>query len=301
MLVPPDEADLSAVDVAFTCLPHAQAMPTVQRIRAAGVRALDLSADFRLRDVATYERWYKTPHVATDLLPEVVYGLTEVYRDRIVDASLVACPGCYPTGALLALYPLAKDGHLNAVQGSTRVIVDAKSGVSGAGRKAAVPYLFAELSENFKPYSIGRAHRHMSEMEQELTAWGVPDVRVTFSPHLLPVARGILSTIYVTLDAPSEASSQAPSQTPWSVERLVAHYGRVYEGEPFVRVLPAGQLASLAHAVRTNSCVISFAEVGEGEFIIVSAIDNLIKGASGQAVQNMNLMYGLDETLGLPA
>jgi N-acetyl-gamma-glutamyl-phosphate reductase len=291
--VAPEEADLGAVDVAFTCLPHGEAMGTVRAAREAGVRCVDLSADFRLHDVELYEQWYKVEHVAPELLPGAVYGLSEVYREQVAAADLVANPGCYPTGVLLALYPLARGGHIRG----GRVIVDSKSGVSGAGRSLRVGSLFCEVSEDFRPYSIGRAHRHLPEMEQELAAWGT-QARVTFSPHLLPVVRGILSTIYLTLEEG------------WSVDRLVELYREAYAGEPFVHVLPARQLASLAYVNHTNRCALSFAEAeADGnpadknpgnDFIIISAIDNLIKGASGQAVQNMNLMYDFDETAGLP-
>ena len=283
-LIAPEDVDLGGVDVAFQCLPHGESMSAVAQVRAADVKAVDLSADFRLQDVGVYEQWYKVSHTAADLLGEAVYGLTEVYRDQIAGASLVACPGCYPTSVLLALYPLARGGHLD----DGRIIVDSKSGTSGRGRKLSQGSLFVEVNEDFRPYSIGRAHRHLPEMEQELAAWGCADVRVTFSPHLLPVNRGILSTIYVTLE---------PG---WSVERLVATYREQYAGEPFVHVLPEGKLASLAYVANTNRCAISFAQVGDDEFVLVSAIDNLLKGASGQALQCMNLMFGLDETMGLP-
>jgi N-acetyl-gamma-glutamyl-phosphate reductase len=283
-LVAPEDAALDGVDVAFMCLPHGESMGTVAAARAAGVRAIDLSADYRLHDVDVYERWYKVDHVAPELLDEAVYGLVEVYREQVAAADLVASPGCYPTGALLALYPLVRGGHL----ASGRVIVDSKSGASGAGRKLSQGTLFCEVNENFRPYGVGRAHRHLPEMEQELAGWGRHDVRVTFSPHLVPVNRGILSTIYVTLE---------PG---WSVERLVEAYGDAYAGEPFVHVLPAGKLASLAYVTHTNRCAISFAAAGGDDFVIVSAIDNLLKGAAGQALQSMNLMFGLDETMGLP-
>jgi len=281
-LVAPEEAALDEVDVAFLCLPHGESMPVVQEVRAAGVKAIDLSADFRLRDVAVYESWYKKTHVAPDLLSQAVFGLTEVYRAQVAETNLLAKPGCYPTGVLLSLYPLVH--HLR----SPRVIVDAKSGVSGAGRKLSLTTHFVEVNEDFKPYSVVRAHRHLSEMEQELHAWGAKEARVTFSPHLLPVDRGILSTVYVTME---------PG---WSVARLLEAFRAQYAGEPFIHILPAGQMASLAHVVHTNRCAISVAEAGEDDFIVVSAIDNLLKGASGQALQNMNLMFGLDETMGLP-
>jgi N-acetyl-gamma-glutamyl-phosphate reductase len=286
-LVAPEEANLDAADVTFFCLPHGESMAAVAAA-GEGMRCIDLSADFRLRDVAVYEQWYKVGHVAPELLSSAVYGLSEVYREQVASANLVANPGCYPTSVLLALYPLARDGHLRAGHAPAgRVIVDSKSGVSGAGRKLRVGSLFCEVSESFSPYSIGRTHRHLPEMEQELAAWGA-EVRLTFSPHLLPVVRGILSTIYLTLE------------DGWSVERLVKLYRESYAGEPFVHVLPAGQLASLAYVNHTNRCALSFSEAGENNVIIVSAIDNLLKVASGQAVQNMNLMFGLDETMGLP-
>ena len=285
----PGEPGFYDADVVFTCLPHGEAMGLVRQAWEAGVNVVDLSADFRLRDVNLYQRWYKVEHVAPELLSEAVYGLVEVYRERIAGARLVANPGCYPTGALLALHPLVVGGHL----AEGRVIVDAKSGVSGAGRKLALTSHFCEVYEDFKPYSIGRAHRHTSELDQELAAWSEIDLSVVFAPHLLPVNRGILSTIYVTL------------KPGWSVERLVELYQARYADEPFVHVLqpgalPGGKMASLAYVNHTNRCALSFAAASGDTFILVSAIDNLLKGASGQAVQNMNVMYGLDETMGLP-
>jgi N-acetyl-gamma-glutamyl-phosphate reductase len=282
-LVAPETAPMDQVDVAFCCVPHGESMGTVAELRQAGVRVLDLSADFRLRDAAVYLRWYKEEHVAPELLSQAVYGLTEVYREQIAAADVVACPGCYPTSVLLPLYPLAKTGHLHSP-----VIVDSKSGVSGAGRKLALASHFVEVNENLSPYNVGRVHRHLPEMEQELQAWADAPVRVTFAPHLLPVSRGILSTIYLTLGGD------------WSVARLIDLYREVYDGEPFVHVLSAGRLASLAYVTHTNRCAISFAEAGEGDFIILSALDNLVKGASGQALQDMNVMFGLDERMGLP-
>ncbi len=282
-LIAAEQAPLDQIDVAFFCLPHGESVEWVQRAYQAGVRCIDLSADFRLRDVRAYEQWYKTIHHAPELISQAVYGLTEVYRPQIAAANLVACPGCYPTCALLALYPLVSRGHLQ----DPRIIIDAKSGVSGAGRVPKVGSLFVEVNEDFKPYSIGRAHRHLAEIEQEVKAWGDTDLRVTFSPHLLPVNRGILSTIYITLDGG------------WSVERLVEFYAKTYAGEPFIHVLSPGKLASLAFVTCTNCFAVSFAQAGANEFIIASALDNLVKGASGQMVQNMNVMFGLDEKMGL--
>jgi N-acetyl-gamma-glutamyl-phosphate reductase len=260
-------------------------MGAVKQAWDAGVRAIDLSADYRLRNVDVYQRWYQVEHVAPELLDRAVYGLVEVYREQIAGARLVASPGCYPTGSLLALYPLVRGKHLR----SKRIIIDSKSGASGAGRKLSLTTHFCELDENFSAYKIGRAHRHTSELDQELAAWSGARMEVTFSPHLLPVRRGILSTIYVSL------------KHGWSVSKLIELYQDTYAGEPFVHILPAGTLASLAHVVHTNRCAISFVEVGDGEFIIVSTIDNLVKGAAGQALQSMNVMYGLEETSGLPA
>ncbi|MCG2767673.1 MAG: N-acetyl-gamma-glutamyl-phosphate reductase [Anaerolineae bacterium] len=283
-LVQAEDAPLSEVQVAFLCLPHGASMEPVKRVREAGARVIDLSADFRLHDVADYMQWYKKAHVVPELLPEAIYGLTEVYREQIRDAQLVANPGCYPTGVLLALYPAASEGLLS----DERIIVDAKSGASGAGRSLNLKTHFVEANENFSPYAIGHVHRHISEMEQELRQFGGHPYQVTFSPHLLPVNNGILSTIYVTASADRKT--------------LINIYERAYVDEPFVHILDDDRLASLRHVVGTNHCVISITQINDrGHFIIVSAIDNLIKGASGQAVQNMNVMFGLDERTGLEA
>ncbi len=285
-LIAPEEAPLGEVDVAFLCTPHGASALLAKQVLDAGARCVDLSADFRLRDLATYESWY-APHPAPELLPQAVYGLTEVYRAQIAGAELVANPGCYPTGPLLALYPLLIAG---AVVRGERIIIDAKSGVSGAGAKPTVTTHFCSVHDNFSAYKPGHTHRHAPEIEQELTAYGGQPWRVVFTPHLLPVSRGILSTIYVSLDP---AWSQAQVLEAWNV---------AYGQEPFVHVLPAGQLATLAHAVNTNRCVLSVASAGvPGEWIIVTSLDNLVKGAAGAAVQNMNVMFGLDETLGLIA
>lgn len=283
VLVAPDAVPLDRTDVAFLCTPHHASAEIGKRVLDAGCKCVDLSADFRLRDVAVYEQWYGE-HPVPDLLPEAVYGLTEVYRDRIGGARLVANPGCYPTGPLLALYPLLREGIVT----DERIIIDAKSGVSGAGATPSAKTHYCSVSENFSAYNIGHTHRHVPEIEQELCAFAGRPVRVVFSPHLLPVVRGILSTIYISVD---------PS---WTPERLVALWRDAYAGEPFVQVLGAGKLATLAHVVRTNRCALSLAPAGaEGEYILVTALDNLVKGAAGQAVQDMNVMFGLDETAGL--
>lgn len=274
-------ADLSTVDVAFLCLPHAAAAPTAVRCLEAGVRVVDLSADFRLNDVDVYEKWYKVTHPAPQLLDEAVYGLTEFARDQLPTARLVACPGCYPTTVLLGMAPVLKAGLVNGT-----VIADSKSGVTGAGRKGKVAYHLAELGENFYPYSVGQAHRHQPEMVQGMQMFDPLAPDLIFSPHLLPVARGIVSTIYVPL---SEAVD---------LDRVSALYQEMYAGEPFVKVLPLGGMATLAHVVRTNRCVISLHDGGD-RLIVVSCEDNLVKGSGGQAVQNMNVMFGCEETMGL--
>jgi N-acetyl-gamma-glutamyl-phosphate reductase len=280
------DAPLGEADVVFLCLPHAASMPAVAAVRAAGAKAIDLSADFRIHDVATYERWYATPHTQPALLAEAVFGLPELHRQEIARASLVANPGCYPTSVILGLWPLARAGWLTG-----QVIVDSKSGVSGAGRKPKLANSFVEANENLSPYSIGYAHRHIAEMEQELGIAELRDcgnARVVFSPHLLPVSRGILSTMYVTLpDGVDETTMRAA-------------YTETYTGEPFVHLLPAGQVATLQHTIGTNRCAIGLTFVpGTPTLIVTSTLDNLIKGASGQAVQNMNVMFGLEETMGL--
>ncbi len=281
------DAPIAEADVVFLCLPHAASMPAVAAVRAAGVKAIDLSADFRIHDAATYERWYSTAHTQTALLADAVYGLPELHRAEIANASLVANPGCYPTSVILGLWPLAEAGWLQG-----QIIVDSKSGVSGAGRKPKLSNSFVEANENLSPYSIGYSHRHIAEMEQELgiAECGMRNAKLVFSPHLLPVSRGILSTMYVTL--------------PEGVDEAMvrAAYADTYTGEPFVHLLPAGQVATLHHTVGTNRCAIGLTFVpGTATLIVTSTLDNLIKGASGQAVQNLNVMFGLEETMGLEA
>ncbi|HEY0733406.1 MAG TPA: N-acetyl-gamma-glutamyl-phosphate reductase [Herpetosiphonaceae bacterium] len=282
-LVDTAEADPAGCDVVFLCLPHGPTtIETAKEVLAAGARVIDLSNDFRLRDPQIYNQWFKHAHTAPELLSEAVYGLPEVYREQIATARLVANPGCYPTSVLLALLPLAQAGLLDG-----QVIVDAKSGVSGAGRSLSLKTHFVETSENFAPYNIGHSHRHIAEMEQELAAAGAP-VHIIFSPHLLPVNRGILSTIYVRL--PQDLAA----------DQVRALYAERYAAEPFVHVLPPGQVPTLSHTTHTNRCVLGLHQVDDrGNWIITSSEDNLVKGASGQALQNMNIMFGLPETTGL--
>jgi N-acetyl-gamma-glutamyl-phosphate reductase len=281
-LIPVSEAELAKLDLLFLCLPHGVAAPIAAQAVAAGVRVVDLSADFRIADRDVYEQWYETEHPSPELLAQAVYGLTEFSRSQLGAASLVANPGCYPTSILIALQPVLAAGAT-----TTTIIADAKSGVSGAGRAPRQHTHFVEVASNFSPYKIGRAHRHLPEMEQQLKKWQPAAPPLVFSPHLLPVPRGILATIYITLDSG------------WDEASVRALYAARYDAEPFVRILPRGELPSLAHANYTNRCILSLTFAGR-TLILTSVIDNLIKGAAGQAVQNMNVMFGLDEATGLP-
>jgi N-acetyl-gamma-glutamyl-phosphate reductase len=276
-LLDPERVTDAGCAIAFTALPHGAAASHVRALLAAKARVVDVSADFRLRDPAVHAEWYGPPQ-APELLAESVYGLPELGRDAIRSARLVANPGCYPTGALLGLAPLARAG---LVRGP--VIVDAKSGTTGAGRSAKVEQLFAEVNENFRPYAVG-THRHRPEIEQELrVAGGVGGV--VFVPHLLPVSRGILSTMYVSM--------------PGGRPDLDAIFADAYAREPFI-VLRGGEPPELREVRGTNRASIGwFWDESARQAIVVTAIDNLGKGAAGQAVQNMNLMLGLPETTAL--
>ncbi|WP_298815750.1 N-acetyl-gamma-glutamyl-phosphate reductase [uncultured Chloroflexus sp.] len=278
-LVAVEEADPAGVDLVFTCLPHntPELIPLAQRALDAGAKVIDFSDTFRITDPAVYAARRGKPHPAPELLAQAVYGLPELHRERIRQARLVANTGCYPLTAILPLAPLARAGILS----DPVVIVDSKSGVSGAGRSLSLKTHFGETHETFSAYNVGRAHRHLAEMEQET------GLHIIFSPHLLPVFRGILSTIYVNLKPGVDEAT------------LAAVYADAYTAEPFIHVLPAGRLPELRHAQHTNYVVIGYQMVEPGRAILVAVIDNLIKGASGQAVQNMNLMLGWPETLGL--
>ena len=280
-LADPKEVSVSEVDVVFLCLPHATSAPIALAALEAGAHVIDLSADFRLRDAKVYRQWYGVTHPTPELLQEAVYGLTEITRNELRIARLVANPGCYPTSVLLALYPLVR---VDAVAGD--VIVDAKSGVSGAGRTPKLMTHFVEVADNIKPYNIGRVHRHLPEMEQVLGWWTDSPPGLVFCPHLLPVPRGILSTLYV------------PLRSGWKDKALHELYSEIYHSEPFVQLLPNGEVATLSHVNYSNRCAISLTQVDE-VLILSSVIDNLLKGASGQAIQNMNVMFDLDETTGL--
>jgi N-acetyl-gamma-glutamyl-phosphate reductase len=269
-------------DIVFTALPHKAAMGVVPQLLKAGKKVVDLSADYRLRDVAVYEAWYDK-HTSPGLLDEAVYGLPELYRKQICGARLIANPGCYPTSIALALAPLIEKGLVDLQS----LIIDSKSGTSGAGRSAKVGSLFCEVNEGFKAYGVA-SHRHTPEIEQTLGQLAGQKVQVSFTPHLLPVSRGILSTCYAALKQPMDTAE---------VHRLFAQR---YEAEPFVRVHPQGELPNILHVRGSNYCNLGVvSDPRTGRVIIVSVIDNLLKGAASQAVQNMNLVLGLDEACGL--
>ena len=270
-------------DIIFTALPHKAAMAVVPTFLALGKKVIDLSADYRLTDPATYGEWYE-PHQDTGNLKRAIYGLPELRRERVKGADLIANPGCYPTSIILALAPLLKERLLDV----TTIIADSASGVTGAGRAAKVDSLYCEVNEGYKAYGVGGVHRHTPEIEQELSLLAGEQVTITFTPHLVPMDRGILSTVY------------ASPVTPLTTEQLLTLYRNYYDGEPFVRVLGAGNLPSTAFVRGSNFCDIApLIDQRTGRVIVVSAIDNLVKGASGQAVQNLNLLCGFPETTGL--
>ena len=269
-------------DFLFTAVPHKTAMEIVPVFHQKGKRIVDLSADFRLKDANIYEKWYQK-HTAADLLPESVYGLPELHREEIRKAKIVGNPGCYPTGALIGLIPLVKNG-LIAHEG---IVADSKSGVSGAGRDVVLESLFCEVNEGVKAYKIF-AHRHTPEIDQELSQVARKEIRVTFVPHLIPMDRGILSTLYVHLTKKMKT------------DELLNAFHDFYRGEPFVRIYPKGKRPNTKDVRGSNFCDIGVAvSEPDDRAVIVTAIDNLVKGASGEAVQNMNIMLGYPETMGL--
>ena len=275
------------LDAVFSALPHGASTRVVADLLAlpAPPRVIDLSADFRLTDPAAYVEWYGGPHGAPDLLPRAVYGLTEFAREALPGADLIACPGCYPTAALLPMVPLLASRAISPGD----IVVDAKSGVSGAGRAEKESLLYGEVAEGIHPYALA-GHRHLPEIEEHLAAAARSPVVATFVPHLVPMNRGILSTMYVRL-----AAGITPADA-----RL--RLFEAFSGAPFVRVLPEGQSPATRMVRGSNHCVLNlFGTRIPGRAVVVSAIDNLVKGASGQAVQNFNVSYGFDETLGLEA
>jgi N-acetyl-gamma-glutamyl-phosphate reductase len=274
---------LKKADLFFMALPHGASQEAVHYFHSKGKKVIDLSADYRLRDPEVYEAWYMAPHNRKKTLKEAVYGLPELYRKQIKKTSLVANPGCYPTSAILGLTPALRAGIIEA----DHIIIDSKSGTTGAGRKAAVPVSFCEVNEGFKAYSVGN-HRHTPEIEQELSVAAGKDVTVNFTPHLLPVDRGILSTMYATV-----ASDV-------SLDDIINVYTKAYAKEPFVEVLEQGLFPNIKHVRGSNNCQIGLhLNKRNNTLIVVSAIDNLAKGASAQAVQCMNLMLGFKEVTAL--
>ena len=281
--IPSEAADLSQLDAVFLALPHTASAPVAALAVSKGVKVVDLSADLRLNTPEAYEQWYHHTHPNPELLP-VPYGLPEINRAHIQGANVVAAPGCYPTTTLLGLYPLLKADVL--VEGSP-IIVDAKSGVSGAGRDPKPNTHFVEVFGNLSPYNPGRSHRHVGEIEQEIHKLNDHVGTLIFTPHLLPLDRGLMASIYVTLK-PDFSSKAAQSL-----------YEEMYDGEPLVKVLPPKQQATLKHVVRTNTGAISLTPVTDQYLHVTSVTDNLRKGAFGQAVQCFNLMFALPETTAL--
>ena len=277
----PEEISALA-EVVFTAVPHQAAMGMIPGFLERGCKVVDLSADFRFREVGLYEKWYQA-HTAPELLAEAVYGLPELHRDEVRRTRLVGNPGCYPTCVILGLAPLAKAGLLQP----DSVIADCKSGASGAGRQALLGTQFCEVNDGFRAYKV-LEHRHTPEMEQELSCLAGTPVKVTFTPHLVPMSRGILGTLYASL---TESRSE---------EELRELYRNFYQGHPFVRLHPRGSLPDTRDVRGANFCDLALRVARGGRrVIVISAIDNLTKGAAGQAVQNFNLMCGLPETMGL--
>ncbi|MHB1678649.1 MAG: N-acetyl-gamma-glutamyl-phosphate reductase [Sulfuriferula sp.] len=276
----PQQAELTKCDVVFFATPSGVAMHQVRELLEAGVRVIDLAADFRIRDVAVWQKWYGMEHACPDLVAQAVYGLPEVYRAQIKAAQLVANPGCYPTAVQLGFLPLLSTGLAD----TDYLIADAKSGVSGAGRKAELPFLFAEAADNFKAYGAS-GHRHLPEIVQGLSHFAGKPVGLTFVPHLTPLIRGMHATLYARVADNVDLQSL--------FETYYAH-------EPFVDVLPAGAHPDTRSVRGANACRIAWHRPQGGNMVVIlSVIDNLVKGAAGQAVQNMNIMFALPETMGL--
>lgn len=276
------ENKMKYIDVLFCALPHGLTQKAVKDALDLGVKVIDLSADFRLKDPVEYEKWYDTKHNATDELKEAVYGLVEINRDKIKDARLIANPGCYPTSITLGLYPLLKE---NLVKGT--IISDSKSGVSGAGRATKDGNLYCQCDESISPYGVA-SHRHTPEIKEQLNYFTENEVDILFTPHLVPMMRGILSTIYVKNDNNLEE------------DEILEIYHKYYDKEKFIRVLPKGVFPKTREVSGSNYVDIAVkVDNRTGYIIVMSVIDNLFKGASGQAVQNMNVMFGLDESKGI--
>jgi N-acetyl-gamma-glutamyl-phosphate reductase len=281
--VEPDKAGLGDCDVVFFATPHGVAMAQARELMGAGVKIIDLAADFRLADPAEFERWYKMPHACPDLLAEAVYGIPEMNREAIRKARIVGNPGCYPTAVQLGFLPLVEAGLVD----TDHLVADCKSGVSGAGRKAEMNLMFTEASDNFAAYGL-KGHRHLPEIVQGLNRASRVPVKLVFTPHLTPIIRGIFATLYAPLrDRDVD---------------LQALYERRYRGEPFVDVMPAGSAPDTRSVRASNMLRIAVHRPPGSDMALVTAVeDNLVKGAAGQAIQNMNLMFGLPETTGLTA
>jgi N-acetyl-gamma-glutamyl-phosphate reductase len=277
-----EQKDLSAADFVFSALPHREAMGVVPRLIQQGKKVVDLSADFRLRTADLYKKWYQK-HTAPELLNEAVYGLSEIYREKIRHARLVANPGCYPTAVLLSLIPAVQNKLIDPMS----IIIDAKSGVSGAGRTLALNSLFSEVNEGVKPYKVG-THQHTPEIEQELGLIAQQQVSLLFTPHLIPMNRGILVTIYAAL------------KVALTKEDIYNLYNTFYKNDIFIRISPLDSLPSTQQVKGSNFCDIgTIVDSKTNRLILIAAIDNLVKGASGQAIQNMNIMAGLEEDSGI--
>ncbi len=282
----PDRAPLAKCDVVFFATPHGVAMSQARELVAAGVRLIDLAADFRLQDAAEFERWYKLPHACDELLAEAVYGLPELHRERIAKARIVGNPGCYPITILLGTLPLLENGR--RLVDTTSLIADAKSGVSGAGRKEELPYLFSEASDNFKAYALAGHRHHPETLEQLKRAAGHADITLTFVPHLVPMVRGMFTTLHARI---------LPAARGTDFQKL---FEARFANEPFVDVLPAGSEPDTRSVRAANLVRIAVHRPAGGDQLVVLVVqDNLVKGASGTAVQNMNVMFGRPEAEGL--
>ena len=277
------DAIAKKADFVFLALPHVTSQEAAFRFHLLGKNVVDLSADYRLSDPSVYATWYETTHQYPELLKQAVYGLPELHREKIKKASLIANPGCYPTSAILGLAPLMKKGRIDLES----IIIDSKSGVSGAGRSPSLAHQFPEVNEGFMAYKVG-THRHTPEIEQELSSLAGKQITLSFTPHLVPMNRGILTTIYAKQKAPADTG------------QLHVLFQEFYKDAPFVRLLPVGQFPNVRNVRGSNFCDIGvYADPRTGRAVVVTAIDNLVKGASGQAIQNMNLMMGFDEAEGL--
>jgi N-acetyl-gamma-glutamyl-phosphate reductase len=272
-------------ELVFLALPHTVSMQVVNKLSSFDLRIIDLSADYRLKDTGVYEKFYKTKHQDETRIKSAIYGLPELYREKIKKAKLIANPGCYPTAAILGIAPALASGVIDPAN----IFIDAKSGMSGAGRKPSSESSPPEIEENFKAYKVN-THQHMPEIEAELSKVSGKKLSVNFVPHLLPMKRGILETIYL-----KKAENSNPK-----IQNLISLYKKFYKGEPFVRILDEGKFPEIKDVVNTNFCDIGIGfNEKRGTIVIISAIDNLLKGAAGQAVENMNIMYGFSEDMAL--